>query len=255
MSYAPTSSFTFLAIHHGAFYNIFMILVCPLCQKRYLVKAAMFAHGPRTVRCANCKHSWSAEPPNGIDVIATTEHEAALIRESPAVTEAAQPIPQGSNLPVIPPSPLMLLWLKVRWWLFAVFVIWTLLWMVNERQHIARRWTFLTPVYNSLGLYIYYPGDELEFDQVRSELKFEGGITKLNLKGKVWNRTKNIQKVPNIVAQAVGSDGHVIQSWQIDAPQATLAPDEEASFSSSMNAPKGNIINVNLNFVETKDDE
>lgn len=222
-----------------------MILVCPLCQTRYLVPANLFAAGSRPVRCARCKHGWEAELPKEMEVV--TPYAPA--------PEKTAPIPKGSNLPALPPTPLGLLWKKSRWWFLGFLVVVALLWLIFDRQQIGRRWTFLEPLYNAVNLSIYYPGEELEFDEVRSVLKFEGGITKLILDGKVRNKTKKSQKVPNIVAQALGPDARVIQSWQIDSPKATLAPGEEVPFSSSMNAPKGTIVNVNLNFTETTDDK
>lgn len=225
-----------------------MILTCPLCQTRYLVQAHLFTAGTRQVRCARCKHGWKAEAPKEIDVVAAPPPDPAPPPEQVA------PIPQGSNLPAPLQDPWWHLDQPVKWVAIATSVAFIVLWLVFDRQHIARRWSFVEPLYNAANLTIYYPGDGLEFDQVRSELKYDSGITKLILAGKIKNTTQNNQKVPNIVAEALGPDGHVIQSWQIDAPKATLAAGEEAPFSSSMNAPKGAVVNVNLNFVEMKDD-
>jgi predicted Zn finger-like uncharacterized protein len=225
-----------------------MILVCPQCQTRYLVQASLFAAGPRQVRCARCKHSWKAETPREIDVVGSPPPEPDPIPET------TTPIPPGSNLPALRKKLKALSFRNTVSVVAAVALALLLIWLILDRQHIARRWASLEPVYNAIGLYIYYPGDGLEFDEVRSELKFDAGITKLNLEGKIKNKTQKNQKVPPIVAQALGPDGHVIQSWQIDPPAATLAPEEGASFSSSINAPKGTVVNVNLNFAETKDD-
>ena len=226
-----------------------MILECPLCRTRYLVPANSFAAGPRTVRCARCKHSWKAELPNQIDAVGTVPEA-----ETTPAPERAAPLPPGSNLPVVPETPLEKLWNRIRWVVLALFILMTVLWLIFDRQEVAHRWRFLTPVYDIFHLSVSYPGEELEFDEVHSELKFDGGITRLFLDGKVRNKTKNSQKVPNIVAEALGADGQVIQSWQIDAPTATLAAGEEAGFSSSINAPKGNVVNVNLTFAEMKDE-
>ena len=225
-----------------------MILVCPLCQTRYLVQANLFAHGPRAVRCVRCRHNWKAELAKEIDVVAPPAPETV---PPPA---SLDPIPAGSNLPVIRRhklSPILQYSMEITAGALLAFF---LMWFIFNRQHIVHQWAFLEPVYNAVGLYIYYPGDGLEFDQVRSELKYDGGITRLFLDGKIKNKTKKNQKVPDIVAQALGPDGLPIQSWQIDAPTATLAPGAETAFSSSINAPKGTVVNVNLNFVELKDD-
>lgn len=169
------------------------------------------------------------------------------------IPETIAPIPAGSNLPAVVPSPMEFFLRHKRRIGSVVLLFVALLWLIFDRQHLVHHWPFLVPIYDVLHLPIYYPGEELEFDQVRSELKFEGGITKLTLDGIIKNRTQNNQKVRNIVAEALGSDGNVIQSWQIDAPRATLGPGGEVAFSSSINAPKGNIVNVNLTFVESKD--
>jgi predicted Zn finger-like uncharacterized protein len=225
-----------------------MILVCPLCQTRYLVAAHLFAAGARQVRCARCKHGWKAETPKEIDVVAAAPPEPI------PPPEQASPIPAGSNLPALAPGGLSRFFYKTERVALAAFVVLVLAFLIFDRQSIARRWAFMETAYNAVGLTIYYPGDGLEFDQVRSELKYDSGITKLILNGNVKNTTQNNQKVPPITAQALGPDGRVIQSWQIDAPTATLAPGDEAPFSSSLNAPKGTVVNVNLNFAEMKDD-
>jgi len=221
----------------------------------------MFASGARTVRCAKCKHSWKAEPPVTIDVVG-----APLPEPTPA-PEAAAPIPAGSNLPALPKKTL---WTDIVHKLHDIHIPFSLgqglaaaavvatslmlIWFILDRQHIAHQWPSLEPIYNAIGLYIYYPGDGLEFDGVRSELTYDSGITKLILNGKIKNKTQKNQKVPPLMVEALGPDDSIIQSWQIDAPVATLGPDEEASFTSSINAPRGSVVHINLNFVETKDD-
>lgn len=226
-----------------------MILACPLCQTRYLVQAVLFAAGARQVRCARCKHSWMAEPPREIDVV------AAPVPDPVPAPETAAPIPEGSNLPAIVSTPAMLLMQRLRLVGVPVMVALFGLWLIFDRQYIVRHFGFMMPVYNAINLAVYLPGDELEFDQVRSELKFEGGITKLILEGRVKNKTQNRQKIPPIIAEATGPDGQIIQSWRIDAPTARLEGGEEVPFTSSLNAPKGSVANVNLTFAETKDDD
>lgn len=39
-----------------------MILTCPACQTRYVVKDGAIPPGGRQVRCASCKHSWHQDP-------------------------------------------------------------------------------------------------------------------------------------------------------------------------------------------------
>ncbi|MFC7536258.1 zinc-ribbon domain-containing protein [Sphingomonas sp. GCM10030256] len=42
-----------------------MILTCPACGTRYVVKDGAIPDGGRQVRCASCKHSWHQDPDGG----------------------------------------------------------------------------------------------------------------------------------------------------------------------------------------------
>jgi predicted Zn finger-like uncharacterized protein len=228
-----------------------MILVCPECKTRYVVEASLFALGPRQVRCAKCKHGWKAELPNDIDVVAPPPLEPDPIPETVA------PVPEGSNLPTVtekvPKFYFKLNLTKTQRLATMLTCAVVLVLLVVFRQPVVNRWAFMEPIYTFAGLYVYHPGDELEFQQVRSELKYDGGVTKLVLSGKIKNKTKKSQTVPNIVADAIGPDGVAIQSWQIDAPTARLDPEAEASFTSAINAPQGTVVNVLMNFAEAKE--
>lgn len=66
-----------------------MILTCPACQTRYVVKDGAIPPGGRQVRCASCKHSWHQDPePDGDD---QSIAEAAMIepRTGPEAEERA----------------------------------------------------------------------------------------------------------------------------------------------------------------------
>ena len=64
-----------------------MILTCPACDTKYVVKDDAIPPGGRQVRCASCKHSWHQEP------------EGAVVEaESVAVDfEAASPAESGQE--------------------------------------------------------------------------------------------------------------------------------------------------------------
>ena len=42
-----------------------MILTCPACDTKYVVKDGAIPPGGRQVRCASCKHSWHQDPEAG----------------------------------------------------------------------------------------------------------------------------------------------------------------------------------------------
>ncbi len=227
-----------------------MILACPLCQTRFLIPASLFAAGPRRVRCARCLHSWLAEAPNHIDVVAPPADP--VLPEAPLPSPL--PIPEGSNLPALM-APQWPKWMKKSIVLtFLIVIVGLGLWLVLDRQSISKQWPRLEHIYDNIGLHIYYPGEGLTLMNVRSELKYEDGMMRLVTDGIISNTTDNTQKIPDLMAGAVGPGGEITQSWQIDAPAATVAPHGETPFHSMINAPKETVVNVNLNFIEPKDD-
>lgn len=70
-----------------------MILTCPACATRYVVKDGAIPPGGRQVRCASCKHSWHQDP-------------ESIGTEVPKSAPAAPPVapPQPEPEPVAPPS-------------------------------------------------------------------------------------------------------------------------------------------------------
>src|SRR3569833_1590487 len=64
-----------------------MILECPECRSRYQVPDSASGPDGRTVRCANCKHSWFQGPPV-LDLVARAEAQAA---PPPPTPPPAQP--------------------------------------------------------------------------------------------------------------------------------------------------------------------
>lgn len=70
-----------------------MILTCPACDTKYVVKDGAIPPGGRQVRCASCKHSWHQNPEAdpGSDSEGQTLAEAAMIepRTGPEAEERA----------------------------------------------------------------------------------------------------------------------------------------------------------------------
>ena len=224
-----------------------MIVVCPLCQTRYLVPASLFAHGTRQVRCARCSHSWTAELPPAVEVVMPP------LASDEWVPVAPRPLPPGSNLPALRGINWPI-WAQSAAAVLAALMLALLLWVVFDREDIARGWPVMTALYDTIGLHIYYAGEGLSFAEVHSELAYDSGIMKLAVTGKIKNKTGKVLTIPGIMAIALGPDGDVMQSWQIDAPAATLAPAAAVPFRSAINAPKGAVTNVNLNFIEPVND-
>jgi predicted Zn finger-like uncharacterized protein len=58
-----------------------MILTCPACSTKYVVKDGAIPPGGRQVRCASCKHSWHQDP-DGVAELPPAEPEEQSLAEA-----------------------------------------------------------------------------------------------------------------------------------------------------------------------------
>ena len=73
-----------------------MILTCPACDTKYVVKDGAIPDGGRQVRCASCKHSWHQDPEVSADEIASEAEVDFGGPPPPAPGQFGQP---GAEIP------------------------------------------------------------------------------------------------------------------------------------------------------------
>jgi predicted Zn finger-like uncharacterized protein len=73
-----------------------MILTCPACDTKYVVKDDAIPPGGRQVRCASCKHSWHQEPEGAV---IEAESVAVDFGAAPSVAEEAVEEPMAEMPP------------------------------------------------------------------------------------------------------------------------------------------------------------
>ncbi len=69
-----------------------MILTCPACNTKYVVKDGAIPPAGRQVRCASCKHSWHQQP-EALDPADVTSAPKAAVPEVAGVPEVSAPEP------------------------------------------------------------------------------------------------------------------------------------------------------------------
>ncbi|CAN5599800.1 zinc-ribbon domain-containing protein [soil metagenome] len=210
-----------------------MILECPECRTRYLVPDSAIGPDGRTVRCANCKHSWFQAAPL-LDLVARAEAPT-----SPAPTQAERYVPPAAddrhagdeNYDAFAHHP-----------------------PFRPRRNPAKRWTIAAIVAGvvmiagvgaiatlgsgDLGTLIDLPLAQHEtplrlIDNPIERRDLDNGSEMFAISGKVVNPTDLRQHVPDIRAELHDAQGRLVYSWTIRPEATELPPKGSVAFNSA----------------------
>jgi predicted Zn finger-like uncharacterized protein len=197
-----------------------MILVCSACQTRYQVDdAALLRRSGRTVRCANCGHSWLhmgpaaaiAPPIRRTESSACASAAAMAATPRPAITVPMPPRRRRSGL---------------AWFIFLLLLAGAVAAAIVERDLVVALWPPAAQFYELVHLKIEPLGAGLDIGNVGSTRNADGLI----VEGDITNRVMVPRSVPHLRVALRDANQKEVIFKVIPPPRERLLPGETVHF-------------------------
>ena len=236
-----------------------MILTCPSCDTRYSIDPGSLLPAGRTVRCANCGHSWTERPPR--DMPRSVEAPAPAPREA-EVEEAEEDddfeVPSIEDVTVQaarPPRAFVAPGRRgsggiIAWSSFAAVVLLLLGGGFFLRGMIMDLWPPATKLYQLAGL---APQETyaLALLNVAPAQEVDGNNNVvIVITGAISNITNQVQPVPKLRGSLLDSNSREIFTWTFDPPTPELEAGEQREFATRVPNPPPGARGVAVTFVE-----
>ncbi|SEL67406.1 MJ0042 family finger-like domain-containing protein [Sphingomonas palmae] len=234
-----------------------MILECPECRTRYLVPDSAVGVGGRTVRCANCRHSWFQDGPApapmpATDVPATAAPSLAASGFAPVgyapspITEPITGTPDAGfdafahRAPFRPRRNMA----RVRTiasiaaGLIMLALVGVILW--TTAPGLAQQAGFnIGPAQSPLRI----------VDNPIERRQMTNGSELFAVSGRITNPSSAAQRVPDLRADLRDENGRVVFSWTITPQQRTLPANGAIDFNSAQVDVPASSKRLDLSFV------
>jgi predicted Zn finger-like uncharacterized protein len=213
-----------------------MILVCPACHTRYQVadRAVSRSLG-RTVRCANCGHSWHHMTPPPAPVSRLRDDPPPLPTSSFAATARAA---------IIAPPPRRRHCAGLGTVFVVLFLSVAAAGVYFGHGRIVALWPQAARLYNMVGL-TDTPGEGLDIANVTSTRNVDGLI----VEGDITDKVGVPRTVPKLRVVLRDGSQHDVAVKIVDPPKTRLLPGETAHFLVAFLPASDAAVGVEVTFV------
>ena len=210
-----------------------MILECTECRTRYLVPDTAIGPDGRTVRCANCKHSWFQPAAGVLDLVTRAEATPPPPPKQvvpPPVAEIAPPGPAEEYDAFAQRPPFRPRRNPARRWTMVAFAAGFAMLaaagaiVYSGAPGLAQQWGLPIVAPETPLRIINYPIDHRDLDN---------GSEMFAISGRVVNPSGTRQHVPDIRAELRDAQGRLVYSWTIRPEAMTLPPKGSVEFNSA----------------------
>lgn len=253
-----------------------MLVTCPECQQKFKVPDKALGTKGRKLKCSGCGHKWHQMPKPK----AKAKAKAKPAAEAPPLDEEMPPepdealdepleegagedrmglgedmdppplgdvsrfrVPRGDtekkSRPIILYALLALL-VAIPAGLFA------------GRTTLVHAWPASALLYDTIGMPVPVPGEDLVLQNVYVERRQEGTVEVLIVHGEIRNPTEGMVSLPSLRATVLDEGGQTLTSWLFSTESYQLLPDEKTAFTSEFaNASRG-ASKVNVTFTDER---
>lgn len=221
-----------------------MIITCPECKTRYMIKSEKLGLDPKSVRCAKCKHQWMVNPnPLAEENIKEKPPLPPMARlDAPSLAEQQKHLNER---------------IKKRNNIFfafiAIFIASGLISTVLFKNSILEKYPNLGSVYELVGFSL--PEQENNFAGLRiqgieRQQDETADMTVLSFSGDVKNTSDIEVPVPNVKVQLFDEDGILLDEWTAQPEHKTLKAGEVTTWVCRFYDPPLNQISQYKTFFE-----
>lgn len=249
-----------------------MLVTCPKCEQKFKVPDKALGTKGRKLKCSSCEHKWHQMPkPKAKPKPAPEESLPGEEMPSQATDDVLEEAPGSDSMdagmgPEIDPPPLGDVSRfranrggesekKSRpYILYALLVLAVAIpaGLLVARTTLVHAWPASALLYETVGLPVPVPGEDLVLQNVYVERRQEGTVEVLVVHGEIRNPGDRMISLPALRATVMGDGGGTLASWLFTTESYQLLPGEKTAFTSEFANTSQGAAKVNVTFTDER---